>query len=370
MNLNKASLYISSEKHGTKNYPFLAGPEGDGFKNMLYSFVELRRSLAKMGIDLATRDINRPEDSFVLFCFDNPHLVNADKKVGQIWCLIINDPPIYCPESWDRRLHDRFDFVFTFDETLVDNDKYFYYPFAIDTEYFSIPEMITEQQFSKRRLAAFVSHAIHKFPDPKNAGSTLHLRYETIRWFGENHPDDFRFYGGTFIPRNYYFAFKGIGLVQKIIPKPVMRVVAKVAQSDLIKVYGGELAPLEKFDVIKDFNFYYCYENTIGINGYVCEKIFDCFYCGIVPIYWGAPNIKELIPYNCFIDGRDFGSDERLYRFIKSMDYPTYRQYLEEAQRFLYSKEMERFTVRSSVNYILAPLRGRLERARAGSPAI
>jgi hypothetical protein len=356
MNLNQGCLHIAAEKQGTKNYPFLSGAAGDGFKNMLYSFVYLQKVLSHYGIDLATRDINPPENSFLLICWDNPHTVKAEKKKGQLWCLLINDPPMYCPESWDKTYHDRFDYVYSFDETLVDNKKYFYYPFAIDTEYFSIPELVTESEFNERALATFVSHAIHKYPDPKNPGSTLHRRYDIIKWFGKNHPDDFRFYGGTFVPRDYYFGFRGMRLVKWLFPKRLFRSLASRAQKDLIKVYGGELAPLEKFEVIKKFNFYYCYENTIGINGYVCEKIFDCFYSGIVPIYWGAPNIKELIPYDCFIDGRDFDDEESLYSYIKGMDYERYRHYLEQARIFLQSKEMARFTVKNSVDCILAPI--------------
>lgn len=362
MNINKACLHIASEKQGTENYPFLAGPEGDGFKNLFYPYVYLRKVLLEYGVDISTRDINPPEDSFLVICLDNPHTLKAEKKKGQIWCLLINDPPIYCPESWDKNYHDRLDYVFTFDETLVDNKKYFYYPFAIDTEYFSIPDrIVTEEEYKKRTLATFVSHSIHRYIDPNHPCSTLHRRYNTIKWYGENHPEDFGFYGGTFIPRDYYFAFKGIRYVKKILPQNLFHALAKYMQKDLIKVYKGELSPLEKFDVIKKYNFYYCYENTTGINGYVSEKIFDCFYSGIVPIYWGAPNVRELIPYDCYIDGNDFKDEESLYNFIKGMSYETYRNYLEEARIFLKSKEMERFTVKYSIDCILSPLRNLIE---------
>lgn len=362
MNMDKACLHIASEKQGKNNYPFLAGPEGDGFKNMLYSFVYFKEVLASYGIDFSTADINTPEESYLLVCWDNPHTIKAEKKVGQLWCLLINDPPIYYPESWDPHYHKKFDYVFTFDETLVDNQKYFYYPFAIDTEYFTIPDrIVTEEEYKKRTLSTFVSHAIHKYPDPNHPGSTLHLRYNTIKWYGENHPEDFGFYGGTFIPRSYYFGFRGVRLVKKLMPQKLFHNWAKYMQKDLIKVYKGELGPLEKFDVIKKYNFYYCYENTIGINGYVCEKIFDCFYSGIVPIYWGAPNIKKLIPYDCFIDGRDFNDQESLYKFIKEMSYETYKNYLEQAIVFLKSKEMERFTVKNSIECIITPIKHLIE---------
>jgi hypothetical protein len=189
----------------------------------------------------------------------------------------------------------------------------------------------------------------------------VHLRYNTIKWFGENHPDDFRFYGGTFRKKDYYFGFKGVGYVKKLLPSKLFHSLARIAQRDLVKVYGGELAPLEKFEVIKKYNFYYCYENTQGLNGYVSEKIFDCLYSGIVPIYWGAPNVKELIPYDCFIEGKDFEDQRQLYSYLKRMNYERYRDYLEQARIFLRSKEMERFTVRNSNDCILAPMKDRIE---------
>lgn len=363
MNRKKACLFISAEKQGTKNYPFTAGPEGDGFKNLLYAYVELKARLGEVGIELATRDINPPEESLITFVLDNPHLIGAEKREGQVWVLIINDPPIYCPESWDKSYHDRFDYVLTFDETLVDGVKYFYYPFAIDTEYFAIPESVVDlETYRARKLGTFVSHAIHRFPDTRNPGSTLHLRYEAIKWFADKHPEDFGFYGGTFLKRDYYFAFRGVGLVKKVVPRSFFSAAARYFQRDLFKVFKGELAPLEKFEVIGGYNFYYCYENTIGINGYVCEKIFDCFYYNVVPVYWGAPNIRELIPYDCFIDGRDFSDHESLYGYLSEMPYERYAEYLRQAHMFLRSPEMERFTVEYSIGRVLSPLEGLLAR--------
>lgn len=105
----------------------------------------------------------------------------------------------------------------------------------------------------------------------------------------------------------------------------------------------------------------------MGINGYICEKIFDCFYSGIVPIYWGASNVHELIPYKCFIDGNAFSSEGELYEFISSMTYETWCSYLEQAIVFLRSKEMERFTVKNSVECILAPLKTVIDNTRQGN---
>jgi len=138
------------------------------------------------------------------------------------------------------------------------------------------------------------------------------------------------------------------------VPSNLLNKITKRIQRRLYRVFGGVLGPLEKFDVIKKYKFYYCYENTVGINGYVSEKLFDCLYSGVVPIYWGAPNIKELIPFKCYIDGFSFKNQKDVYEFINSMTYEEYCKYLNEARDFLNSEYMERFTVKSSVENILS----------------
>jgi alpha(1,3/1,4) fucosyltransferase len=355
---NKACLLIELDSIGTKNRPFDTNPSGEGMKNMLYPFRALRERLSNYNIELSTKDINSPESSKFVFCLDCPKLMPLTKGEDQIWCLIIYDPPIYIPEVWNKNNHSQFDYVFTFDSTLVDNKKYFFYPFAIDTDFFSIPKIVEEGDFNNKILATIVSNSIHKLQDKKNAGSLIHRRYDTIWWYGKNHPNDFNFYGGrTFYSSYYYMYFKGISIVKKIIPDIFFRKFAKYFQRPFIRVYKGQLPPLEKFKTIGNYRFYYCYENTSDINGYVTEKLFDCLYTGIVPVYWGAPNVKELIPYDCYINGFDFDTEENLYGFLKNMAYKDYRKYLEQAQLFLKSREMEKFTVKYFTECILSPIK-------------
>ena len=66
---------------------------------------------------------------------------------------------------------------------------------------------------------------------------------------------------------------------------------------------------------------------------------------GCVPIYWGANNIEDYIPKNCFIDRRDFSSNEQLYAFIKNMKKEEYESYLENIQNFLESEKAQLFSV-------------------------
>jgi hypothetical protein len=52
------------------------------------------------------------------------------------------------------------------------------------------------------------------------------------------------------------------------------------------------------------------------MQGYVTEKIFDCFYAGCIPIYLGAKNISKLIPTDSFIDYRKYSSAQELLNHI------------------------------------------------------
>lgn len=108
----------------------------------------------------------------------------------------------------------------------------------------------------------------------------------------------------------------------------------------------------EKLDVIRQYKFYFCYENS-RLPGYISEKIFNCFEVGIVPIYDGAPNILNYVPKDCLIDRRDFKSLDELYEYITSMSEETYNQYLENIRRYLASPQSYQFKKESWRDLVL-----------------
>jgi hypothetical protein len=83
---------------------------------------------------------------------------------------------------------------------------------------------------------------------------------------------------------------------------------------------------------------------VVDIPGYITEKIFDCFFTGCVPVYLGANNIKEHIPFDCFIDFRNFTSYEKLYEHLCSIDSIQFAHYQNEAALFLNSEYGKKFS--------------------------
>ncbi|GBF74135.1 hypothetical protein PA598K_02466 [Paenibacillus sp. 598K] len=73
------------------------------------------------------------------------------------------------------------------------------------------------------------------------------------------------------------------------------------------------------------------------MNGYITEKIFDCFHASCVPIYYGAANIEKYIPADTFIDFRKFPDYDSLYAHISAMSAEEHEAYLDRVEQFLAS---------------------------------
>jgi alpha(1,3/1,4) fucosyltransferase len=107
-----------------------------------------------------------------------------------------------------------------------------------------------------------------------------------------------------------------------------------------------------KIDVISQYKFYICFENTC-IPGYITEKLMNCFTAGCVPIYLGAPNVTSYIPKGCFIDYRDFSSNEEMYQFLKNMTENEYEVYLQNIREFIVSPQGQSFSRESFDDLVL-----------------
>lgn len=84
----------------------------------------------------------------------------------------------------------------------------------------------------------------------------------------------------------------------------------------LMSIYKGACS--SKYEVMADYIFALCFEN-MAMQGYVTEKIFDCFYAGTIPLYLGAKDIADLVPQNAYIDCRRFDSSAQMLDVIMNM---------------------------------------------------
>lgn len=330
----KASLVID---YHLDNKVFDINDKNVNRDNYAYSIWLLREYLLAQDINLATCDINSTLESSVALYFDfsdKSSEINNKKSY-----LFLFESEVIRPDNWVVKNHNDFHKIFTWNDDWVDNKKYFKINFS-----HKFPESLTVYRkcmlpFECKKLCTLIS-------GNKIVNHTLELyseRVKTIRWFEEHATDEFDLYGigwDKYIPGNRYARF----LLSK------MGKLSKLFTTEFPS-YKGIVG--SKFETLSNYKFAICYENAQMIPGYITEKIFDCFFAGCVPIYWGAPNITDHIPKNCFIDRRDFQSHEELYSFINKMPEKEYVEIQMNIGNYLFSKQAAPYRAETFANTIV-----------------
>ena len=262
------------------------------------------------------------------FGLDFPRKIDPDKDVAKIvfWnityqyrrklcleklpkdrmVLFVWEPPTLLPKMFSKNMPKYFSRIYTWDDDVIDNKTYFkfYYPVLQ-------PMRDDRPAFEDKKFCTLVAGNPPRKYYEKPKGELYSERVRAIEFFEKVGEKGFEFYGRSW-DKEKHPAYRGIAM--------------------------------GKIETIKNYRFAICYENTGSSNGYVTEKIFDCFAAGIVPIYLGAPNIEKYVPKTCFIDRRDFASMEDLYTFMKAMTKEQYNEYLRNIRAFLSSDKAHLFS--------------------------
>lgn len=304
-------------------------------------YFTLQRELQSVGVRLNTYDYYqdfKPEKYALLFV-DIPRnlssILAAHPQADKY--LILLETSVIKPANWDMQTHLQFKKIFTWNDELVDGVKYFKSNFP---NFF--PEQLDLAISPRTKLCTLIA-------GNKAVRHPLELyskRIEAIRWFEKHHPDDFDLYGMGWDE----YTFQGplpFRLLNRV--KPLRRLLASDYPS-----YRGTI-PL-KSEVLRKYKFSICYENVRDLPGYVTEKVFDCFFAGCVPIYWGAGNITDHIGEDCFIDRQKFAGYQELYDYLVTMDDATYRRYLQNIQNYLKSPMSYEYTA----TYFAATIRNEI----------
>jgi hypothetical protein len=109
----------------------------------------------------------------------------------------------------------------------------------------------------------------------------------------------------------------------------------------ILRAYRGPVQ--EKLETLSRYRLSLCLENS-AFDGYVSEKIFDCFFTRTIPIYLGAPDIERYVPAEAFIDLRKFRTYRDLELFLDGLDEVSLRRYLEAADDYVNSSAYQPFT--------------------------
>lgn len=285
-------------------------------------FSRVRNLLAKNKVYINTYDIPIKKVPCWYIHYDLPYplfsniytwktiLLNRRKNI-----LICTEPPMVNPFNYMKALHFFFRKIYTWNDALIDDKKYF----KMLLPKLSIGINTRAKKFKYKKFLILINTnkvPFYPFVLLSSFGRELYSeRIKAIEFFENSVPESFFLYGrGWNKPKKFNLKEKFIGF------KKYSR-------------YKGET--VDKIKLLSNFKYCICFENLTNVDGYITEKIFDCFKARCIPIYWGAANIEKYIPKDCFIDFRDFGDYKKLLTFLNSVDEKKYNCYIENIERFL-----------------------------------
>lgn len=316
-------------------------------------FSAVKEILAFSNIKLATIDMAHPQkaDALLFFDFNKPvikKILRLYENVGEFKkksYLFINECPLIKKANWTKKNHKYFSKVFLYNDAWVDNKKYFHYHLPIDPS----DNIKMAFPFKKKKLLTLVNGYKLAFGD----NELYSKRIEAIRFFEKEYPADFDLYGvgwnnGLSLKFAYYL---------KDNPFALPMFIKEFFQGKLgFPSYRGQIDDNKKLEVLSRYKFAVCFENMTGIDGYITEKIFDCFKAKCVPIYWGANNINKYIPENTYIDFRKFGNYKQLYNYIDSISEKKYNIYIDNITKFMKSYQFKKWSPEYFVKNVMLKL--------------
>ena len=212
-----------------------------------------------------------------------------------------------CSTMYLQVIKDAFPIIMTYQDEIIDNVKFHKYWPSINCNTYMEKSKIGYQE---KRLAVIIcTNQLHD----QMPGELYSERKKVIEYFESNGQYTFGVYG------RYWDGYRN---------------------------WGG--ACRSKAEIYHKYRFAICLENSRA-NGYITEKIFDCFQCGIVPVYGGALNVTDYIPSNCYIDYFSFCNLDEMVNYLDNMNEEEYSKYLNAIQSFLGSEKLKEFNVESRV---------------------
>lgn len=289
-------------------------------------YIALREKLFQFGIEVNTPDVNVGRAVVFEIHMDGRPLARTDINK---YLIAVESPLI-------NRLNADVDYLKLFRRVFSWSDATLSLPGAVKI---LIPNNIIVSDFGGYAVRNIFSCLIssNKVAPWVGPHDLYDERINVIHWYEQNAPSLFNLYGrgwgkpsAAFTRRDKFLRRIGRLRTQLFGYKP-------------FPSWRGEVK--FKSDILSNAKFSYCYENIKDLPNYITEKIFDSFLSGCVPIYWGADNVQEYIPPNCFVDRRRFRDTAEVHRYLMSITPEEYGQFQRNISDFLRSEKAYLFSV-------------------------
>ncbi len=289
-----------------------------------------REILRQKKIDLQTYDKGNIAKADKILCFNyHKSFLNLCQSAGvpkEKMVLFIFEPSVIIPEQYHPAVWDNYGTIFTVRDDLV--QKYGFHKFVWPQGGSYINRKLLG--FEERKYLILINGNHYSY-EPNELYT---LRRRAIRFF-EKKPD-FDLYGRDWNKKIIVISPRNIrGALKNRAPLALMLNIL-----DTLRGYSSYRGSVDnKYDTLEQYKYCLCFENEREAPGYFTEKIFDCFFTGTVPIYYGASNVEEYIPKDCFIDLRHFDNFAMLDDYLRHIDQVTFAKLQKAGQRYIHSKK-------------------------------
>lgn len=291
--------------------------------NPTYTPRLLRETFLAAGIELNTPDLNRGREvAFELHLEGRPLASRTKPRY-----LVALENPNLNPLNQSAAYAAQFDRVFAWDVRLhgLPNVRPILIPHPMQAGEFPGPDA--------RPVFSCLINANKAFKKPLPTDLYVE-RLKVIRWYEKNAPGMFALYGMGWhkLPP----AFSAPGRVLRALAQAKDR----LARRPAFPSFRGEVQ--DKASVLSRARFSWCYENSRDLANYVTEKVLDSLAVGCVPVYWGADNVTDIVPADCFVDRRAFRDTAEVHRYLLSVGDAQYVDYQIAIRRFFASEQARR----------------------------
>ena len=327
--LNNSNIWLSP------NAGLQMGIKYSGGTESLRSFYNFYKELIDRNIEVKILNTIKNLEEVDLFIFSNldlkdEYVCKAFKTRGLKYLLLL-ETEAHIPEMWSEQVYLRFDKIFTWNDNLVDNKKFF----KVNAPGFDVlkkPIKLSANIKLKQKFCV-ITGSNKKSNHPLSA---YDKRLEALRWFQNFHPDKLDFYGWDwdkhiFFKPSFLRIFNRVTFIQKFF-------------AEKFTIYKGPIVG-SKIPIYKNYRFSLCFENTLNSPGFITEKIFDSFFAGCIPVYLGGKNlIEKYIPSNTYINYQNFSNLEEMYNFLINLNETAQIEYINNIENFLNSSDFFIFT--------------------------
>lgn len=251
---------------------------------------------------------------------------------GNFDILLLNEPIVVQPGQYDPDVWKHFDHIITQYDAFIRSGSNFTKNISPRTGFRitdATPESaITEDPKEREQIYPIEGRIngicmINGNKQSTVPGELYSRRIEAALWFATHSPVPFDVYGTPpfFLPN-----YKGI------VPRG------------------------KRLETMKKYRFAIAFENVghdIFALGYV-DKILDCLETRTVPVYLGAPNIKDYIPEGCYIDFRKFRSFEDLDEHIRHMKDEEYLEHVRNIDLYVTKGGLRPYSWHTIYNHLIS----------------